>query len=252
MRELDWDPTSLSYRQYPPPESPWIQRQTWSDLLFAHWPVELERLRPLVPPQLPIDLCEGWAWIGIVPFYLSNLTLWGVPPLPWISRFPELNVRTYVTVDGKPGIYFFSLDAGNPLAVLGARLTYLLPYYRAAAKVEHEGPWVRYSSRRTHRGAPQASFQAQYRPVGPVFTATPGSLEYFLTARYCLFTVAPWGSVYRGDIHHRPWPLQDAEAQIGVNTLATAQGLELPALYPLVHYVRRIDMVAWPPRRTGA
>src|SRR5919204_5477516 len=132
------DPTSdTSHRPYPMPAGSWIMAQRWSHLLFAHWPVDIDALRAIVPPSLPLDTFDGAAWLSIVPFYLSHLRPRWLPALPWVSAFPELNVRTYVTLGGKPGIYFFSLDAGSPLAVAGARAIYRLPYFRASMTV-HE------------------------------------------------------------------------------------------------------------------
>lgn len=241
----------IKHRPYPPPSGPWIMAQTWTDLLFAHWPVDAEHLRSLIPAQLLLDTYDGRAWVGLTPFHLSNLRPRGLPPFPWVSAFPELNLRTYVTVRGRPGIYFFSLDAGNPLAVFGARISYRLPYFRARMSIRREGDRLHYASYRTHNNAPRARFRARYRPISAVFQVQPGSLEYFLTERYCLYTVGSTGRVYRGEIHHRPWPLQAAEAEIITNTLTSAHGIQLPDAPPFLHFARRVDMVAWPPLRVG-
>src|SRR5688500_17865980 len=120
-----------AHRPYPMPEVPWIMTQSWHDLLFAHWPVKAEALRELVPPGLELDLFDRQAWLGIIPFHMTNVAPRGVPALPWVSAFPELNVRTYVRVGDRPGIFFFSLDAGNPLAVTMARTLFKLPYFQA-------------------------------------------------------------------------------------------------------------------------
>ena len=237
------------YRPYPPPSGPWVMAQTWSDLLFAHWPVDVHQLRPLVLGSLALDTYAGRAWVGLVPFQLSHLRPRGLPAFPWISTFPELNLRTYVKVDEKPGIYFFCLDAGNPLAVTAARLGYHLPYFRARMTIRHPRDWVLFSSHRTHGGVPPAEFVAQYRPTSAVFQALPGTLEYFLTARYCLYAVDRQARVYRGEIDHRPWPLQPAEAKITKQTLAEAHGIGLPDESPLLHFAQRMDMVAWLPQR---
>ncbi len=126
-------------RPYPPPRRPWVMKQAWHDLLFAHWPFEASAVRPLLPASLPLDTFEGRAWIGVVPFRVGGLRVRALPALPFVSAFPELNVRTYVTLDGQPGVFFFSLDAGSRLAVEAARLAYHLPYargcrWRAAAR----------------------------------------------------------------------------------------------------------------------
>ena len=157
--------------------------QRWSNLLFAHWPVDAGRLRALVPSPLSLDMFDGTAWISLTPFFLSHLRLRGFPPVPLVSAFPELNVRTYVTVGDKPGVYFFSLDAGSVLAVAGARTFYRLPYYRARMLVQKVGESFHYVSHRTHGGAPTADFVATYRPTGDAARSTPGSLDHFLTER---------------------------------------------------------------------
>jgi uncharacterized protein YqjF (DUF2071 family) len=214
-------------------------RQTWHDLLFAHWPVPPERLRALLPgPLRPyLDLRDGHAWVGVVPFRMSGVRPRGVPPLPWLSAFPELNVRTYVTLQDKPGIVFFSLDAANRLAVWAARRLYRLPYFHARMAVRPAGDAV--------SNAPPATLRGRYRPVGPPQEADIGSLEDWLTARYCLYTVDRRGRIYRGEIDHPPWPLQAAEAEFEVNTMAAAHGIELPAQAPLLHFARRLNMAAW-------
>src|SRR4029450_6385677 len=159
----------LPQRPWPTPHSPWIMAQTWHDLLFAHWPLPVDDVRRVVPAVLPLDTFDGQAWIGVVPFRMTGVRPRAVPPLPWLSAFPELNVRTYVTLDGKPGVYFFSLDAGNRLAVVTARLTYFLPYFHAHMAVTHDGEAIRYSSYRIHHGAPSADFIARYGPTSAVF-----------------------------------------------------------------------------------
>ena len=229
------------------PDGPWIMTQSWHDLLFAHWPVGSDTLRACIPPGLELDLFEGQAWVGIVPFHMTNVAPRGVPALPWVSAFPELNVRTYVRVGAKPGVYFFSLDAGNPVAVGIARTMFNLPYYSAAMEVTCEAGWLDYNSQRTTATGVRADFTARYRPTGPVFAAPPGSLEYFLTERYCLYTITDAFELRRLEIHHPPWPLQAAEAAIEVNTMADAAGIRLPSMAPLLHFVKRQDMVSWPP-----
>ena len=236
-----------SHRPWPMPDGPWVMTQTWHDLLFAHWPVEASALRDKVPAAFPIDTFDGTAWLGIVPFRMSNVAPRGVPALPWISAFPELNVRTYVTLDGKPGVYFFSLDAANAVAVQAARLMAHLPYYTASMRVTVENDWVSYESRRTASDVPAAEFVGRYHPAGAARPPIPGTLEYFLTERYCLYHYDRAGKPYRLDIHHPPWPLQPAEAEFARNTMADAAGIRLPGTPPLLHFARRQDMVAWMP-----
>ena len=238
-----------AHRPWPMPDSPWIMTQTWHDLLFAHWPVSAEALRAHVPQGFEIDLHEGRAWVAVVPFHMTNVAPRGVPALPWVSAFPELNVRTYVRVQGRPGVYFFSLDASNPVAVGVARTLVHLPYFTAAMRVEESGDWIQYESRRIAGDAPAAEFAGRYRPTGPAQTPVPGTLEHFLTERYCLFTVDGDYRACSLEIHHPPWPLQPAEAEIADNTMAEAAGIQLPSLAPLLHFARRQDMVAWPLRQ---
>ncbi len=212
--------------------------QSWHDLLFAHWPVDVAAFRPLLPPQLQIDAFEGQAWLAVVPFRMTGVRLRGTPALPWLSRFPELNVRTYVTCGGKPGVWFFSLDAGNSLAVTIARAWFHLPYFRARMTCTDQEGWIQYSSERTHRAAP---------PVGDVFSPKSGTLEHFLTERYCLYAADASRRIIRGEIHHSPWPLQRAEAELVRNSMPESLGIA-PTSQPLLHFARRQDVLVWPPR----
>jgi uncharacterized protein YqjF (DUF2071 family) len=172
-----------------------------------------------------------------------------VPALPRLSNFPELNVRTYVVKDGKPGVWFFSLDAGNAIAVAAARIAVHLPYFWAKMGCHQSNGWTNYHSDRTHPGAAKGFFEARYRPVGEIFHATQGTLEYFLAERYCLYTIDRRGQIMRMEIHHPPWPLQVAEAEIGRNTMAQAAGFALPDERPLLHFAVRQDVAIWPLRR---
>lgn len=224
-------------------------QQTWHDLLFAHWPVEPEALRPLVPAGLPLDTYEGKCWVGVVPFRMSGISPRGMPSIPGLSAFPELNVRTYVTLDGKPGVYFFSLDAANPLAVWAARTFFRLPYMHARMECVPMGDAVACRSARLQK--PAAEFRAQYQPTGDPLGARAGSLEHWLTERYCLYT-ANGSRFYRGDIHHRPWPLQPAQADFKVNSMAAATGIVLPESSPHLLFARRLNVLIWPLQRCAA
>ena len=236
----------VAHRPWPMPERPWVMTQTWHDLLFAHWPVDARAVRDKVPAAFDLDLFDGTCMLGIVPFRMTNVAPRGVPSMPWISEFPELNVRTYVRVGDRPGVYFFSLDAGSTVAVQTARALLNLPYYAAGMKVEARGATIEYESRR-HEGGPEASLTAAYRPHEDPRQAEPGSLDYFLTERYCLYNQDRSNRPYRLDIHHPPWPLQAAEAEFSENTMAAAGGLHLPDTKPVLHFSRRQDMVAWAP-----
>ncbi len=237
------------HRPWPLPDRAWFMFQSWQDLLFAHWPIPAADIERLLPSGLVLDRYENEAWVTLVPFRMSGVRQRFTPAAPWVSAFPELNVRTYVkgssAKEPKPGVFFFSLDAGNPLAVAMARRSYHLPYFRAQMVCRLTDEGIRYSSKRTHRGAPEAEFRAVYRPTGPVYGAEPSSLEKWLIERYCLYSVDRGGRVYRGEIHHRPWPLQPAEAEFERNWVAQAHGIFLPDREPLLHFAKRLDVLAW-------
>jgi uncharacterized protein YqjF (DUF2071 family) len=239
----------VAHRPWPLPAGPWVMAQSWHDLLFAHWPVEAEKLRALIPERLEIDSFDGQAWLAVVPFRMTGVRLRGTPAVPWLSTFPELNVRTYVTYGERPGVWFFSLDAGNPLAVSIARCWFHLPYFRAQMSCSERNGWTQYRSERTHRRAPAGVLEGRYRPNGETFSPQRGSLEYFLTERYCLYTTDWHSQIIRGEIHHSPWRLQAAEAEFSANSMAEASGITLPARKPLLHFAKRQDVVVWRPER---
>ena len=233
-----------THRPWPLSARAWLMGQTWYSLLFAHWPVSPEALRPLIPEPLGLDLREGQAWLGVTPFVVAGLRVRGTPPLPWLSRFPELNVRTYVDYGGRAGIYFFSLDAARLAAVATARRAYRLPYFRAEMTARHQGRTVHYESKRVDSSGPSAQLRARYGPTGPRLPVDDGSLERWLAERYCLYVVDERGRALRADIHHPPWPLQPARAAIELNTMARPLGLELDS-GPLLHYSARQDTLIW-------
>lgn len=226
------------------PDSAWLMTQSWHDLLFAHWPVDPIALRRLVPEVFELDLFEKRAWLGVVPFRMTNVGMRGVPSLPWLSAFPELNVRTYVRGGGRPGVYFFSLDAARWPAVQAANVSLNLPYYWADMTIERTGQDIHYASKRR---TGDAEFRARYAPTGEPFFATPGSIEHFLTERYGLFHQHRNGQPYRLDIHHAPWALQTARVEIAANTIATSLVRPLAPVPPILHFARRQDVVSWLP-----
>ena len=234
----------LEHRPWPLPDTPWVMFQSWRNLLFAHWRVSSGALRPLVPAELELDEHDGTAWVTLAPFWLADLHIRFMPPIPGVASFPELNLRTYVRDGNKPGVYFFSLDAGSRFAVASARALYRLPYHNAEMSVERDGQGFHYRSR---RGDGRAELDCRYRPTGLVFEAQPGTLEHFLVERYALYTVVGEGKVMRAEIHHGPWPLQPAEAELATNTVAQAAGFTLPATPPLLHFSRRQDTLIWLP-----
>lgn len=232
-------------RTWPLPRQPWVMRMTWSELLFAHWPVEPELVAEHLPAGVTLDTRDGKAWVGVVPFLMSNIAPRWVPPIPGLSRFLELNVRTYVSVDGKPGVWFFSLDAESKVAVRVARATFNLPYMDATMSLEQdESGGIGYRSERTHRGEPAADYDVTYRRVGATFHAEPGSLEHWLTARYCLYSANRRGRLFRGEIDHPPWTLSAAQYDERINTMGTPLGFDF-AGPPHLLFAQPVDVKAW-------
>jgi uncharacterized protein len=234
-----------AHRPWPLPQRPWVMAMRWLDVLFLHWPVRPEVLRRLIPAPLELETFDGRAWIGVVPFQMTGVRPRGLPERVCSLAFPELNVRTYMAHAGRPGVWFFSLDATNRLAVRAARLWYGLLYYDAYMRWQRQGERVHYTSQRTHRGAPPAAFEAVYWPAGEVYGAAPGTLDYWSTERYCLYTIDRRGGVGCGEIHHRPWPLQPAEVEIRQQTMTQPLAIELPRQEPVRHFARHQEVVAW-------
>jgi len=239
----------IAHRPWPLPLGKHLIEMIWYDLLFAHWPISTNELRPLVPDRLQIDEFEGETWIGVVPFTMG-IKLRQAPALPGASRIPESNVRTYVVADGKPGVYFFSLDAASLMAVLGARMWYYLPYYHANMTVSVQDERIYYGTqRKVTKGKAEAAFKGMYQPVSEVRQGGFGSLAHWLTERYCLYSNRRDGVIYRADIHHSMWPLQLAEADIELNTMIAPLGITLPDVPPLLHFAKYLEVSAWEPQR---
>jgi uncharacterized protein len=232
--------SEVAHRPWPLPDSPWVMGQTWDDLLFVHYRVPVDQLQEHVPDGLEVQEHSGSGWLGVTPFAVTGLRARGLPPAPYVSNFLELNVRTYVTRDDKPGIWFFSLDASSRLAVEAARRVYHLPYFHARIILLRHSQGVAYECSR-HEGK---AFSASYGPDGAVFEAKPGSLEHFLVERYCLYAEDN-GKLYRADIHHAPWPLQTAQARIDLDTMPPGN-LRGENDEPVLHYSARQDVVIWP------
>jgi len=239
---------AINHRAYPISTGPWVMSQTWLELLFAHWPLTPEQLRPLIPSVLEIDTFDGEAWVGVVPFRMRNIHPRGLPSVQGLSHFPELNVRTYVTINGRPGVYFFSLDANNPIAVAIARSIFHLPYFNATMRCEKRGERIHYASHRTHRNAPSADYIARYQPIGPVAYSQQKTIAHWLTERYSLYTTFH-NQLYRGEIHHAQWPLQAAELEVEQDTMALSHGIHLPDTAPLLHYSAQQEVLIWPLQR---
>lgn len=228
-------------RPYPIPERQWIMTQVWRDLLFLHWPVPTDQLRPYIPAPLELDEYKGSAWISIIPMKITNVRIRGLPLIPFMNSYLELNVRTYVTCQGKPGIYFFSLDANHPLAVLGAKLSTGLPYKQARMSYEKKGRTIRFYSRRLSN---HAGLDVEYRPDTLLYEAARGTLDFWLLERYCLYTFRG-GHLYRGDIHHDQWKITKAEVQLRHSTMDPFLHLDLYGDL-IIHYSSRRRLFLYP------
>ena len=236
-------------RTWPVPARAWTMRMHWHDVLFMHWPIAMAAVAKHLPDGLTLDTFDGQAWIGVVPFRMSDVAPRGMPAFPWLSAFPELNVRTYVTAGDKPGVWFFSLDAASPIAVRVARFFFHLKYMDARMSIVLDDGWYDYSSCRTHRNEPVAELNVKYRPLGEPFCAPAGALEHWLTSRYCLYTANRRGQLLRGEIDHPSWPLRLAEAEVTKNTMLDSLGLELLAKSPHLLFAKEIAVQAWTTER---
>jgi len=240
-----------SHKPRPLPSGRWAMTQRWNDLLFAHWPIPAAKLESLLPDWLEADTLQGSAWLGAVPFWLDRIKIRGVPPIPGLRNFPDLNLRTYVRdrFTGTPGIYFFSVDSNNLLAIAAAHAVYRLPYFLAEMHLERrsEREFAFYSRRRFSRQP--VIFKARYRGLGPsrrLVEVRSGSFEHFMSERPCVFSVNRAGQPIRANLHHVPWPLEEAEAEIERNDLPAAAGIQLPDIEPVLHYTRRLAVYVWP------
>ncbi|WP_426060445.1 YqjF family protein [Hymenobacter sp. B1770] len=233
-----------------PPGAP-LLRQEWGDLLFMHWPVPAELLQPHLPPRLQIDTYDGMAWLAVVPFRMSKVRTRVSPPVPGANEFLELNVRTYVHLDGVPGVWFFSLDATNALAVWAARTFFNLPYLRATMSLESPNPQLRqFKAERKHSGMPEATFRATWTIGAPLPPPEPDSLAFFLTERYCLYASnKACTKLYRGRVAHAPWPLHAANVLHYESTLLESHGLPTPEGLPLVNAGGSVSVELWPMQR---
>lgn len=255
---------SVEHRPWPPPDGQWLLSQSWNDLLFAHFAVAPQTLRRLVPEAFTLDLYDGAAWLTVSPFCTSHMRPSGVPPMPGISHFPQVRLRTYVTMidkegKAKPGVFYFSVDAANLSAVWFARMFFRMQYWHSAIRVsgatlqarKPKERTIHFRSLRLHGptaiGGP-ARFEAVYAPEGEPERARRGSLDEFLTERYCVYSMNR-EKVYRSEIHHQPWPLQRATVEIRENSIADPLGLALSATPDICHFSRSLKMLAWAPER---
>jgi uncharacterized protein YqjF (DUF2071 family) len=255
---------SVEHRPWPPPDGQWLLSQSWNDLLFAHFAVDPQTLRRLVPDAFTLDLYDGAAWLTVSPFCTSHMRPSGVPPVPGISHFPQVRLRTYVTMidkagQVKPGVFYFSVDAANLSAVWFARMFFRMQCWHSAIRVSGATIHARKPTERTIHfrssrlhgptaiGGP-AKFEVIYAPEGEPERARRGSLDEFLTERYCVYSMNR-EKFYRSEIHHQPWPLQQASVEIRENSIADPLGLALPAKPDVCHFSRSLKMLAWAPER---
>ena len=229
---------SIDHRPWPLPHQPWVVQQRWDDLLFLHWEVSQTQMRQRIPKGLELDLYDGKAWIGIVPFEIKRITRRGLPAPSWLCSFPEINVRTYVTDGSKPGVWFFSLDIPNPVAVWAARTFYHLPYYRSRVQLSPSERGIHFELQRGNR-----YWTGEYK-AGPAVQALPGSFEHWATERYCLYSQDLWGGLHRAEIHHKPWPLQSAEIRSMDHNLLASWDIQGKCQRPL--FSKSIEVVVYP------
>jgi len=251
--DIDRILATTAHRPYPLPRGAWRLRQRWNDLLFAHWAVPAASIQRLLPPGLEVDTFDGEAYLGVIPFWMDNVRtrVFGdrAIAVPTTTTFPELNLRTYVRsrVSGLAGVYFFSLDCASPLAVFGARTLFHLPYFPAKMSRITDGTLTLYKSHRQLFRKP-AAYEATYGPLNAPMQASErfgsDALSRFLTERYCLFTPA-FGRMLVGHIHHVPWPLEPAQAEIRLNQIPRAHGITLPDTAPILHFSRRLQVLLW-------
>jgi uncharacterized protein YqjF (DUF2071 family) len=222
-----------------------VMHQRWEDLAFLHWPVDAEVIRPLIPPMLELDTFQGQTWIGITPFELTDLRLVSLPPIPGLSSFHEVNVRTYVHFKGMPGIWFFSLDASKTVPAVAARLAFMLPYFKADIEFRRDGAVFDFSLSRS--GPPSAHFHAQWRTGIRLRDPDVESLTFFLVERYCYYATRD-SSLYQCRIYHRPWIMDEALDVSCQSTLIGALGIREPGTRPVAHHSRSLDVEIWPPQ----
>ncbi|MCQ6276307.1 DUF2071 domain-containing protein [Bacillus sp. V3B] len=235
----------IAHRPWPLPSKNWIMRQNWGHFLFVHWPIPLELLRPHIPSTLEIDTYNRSAWLGVVVFVMEGIYPRGLPPISLTPTFPEINVRTYVQYDGKPGVFFMSLDVGDWASYTIAKRWYHLPYQPADISFQKEEQTFHCQSIRKRSTNPPIAFQAKYTPISEVYFPKEGTLDHWLTERYCLFSSNNGSDIFCGEIHHRPWPLQKVEAEISRNTLLTPFKIDGTKVQPIYHFSKGVDAFFW-------
>lgn len=241
----------VAHRSYPIPSRNWIMRQTWNNLLFLHWPISPKQLQPFIPSPLQIDIFNQYAWIGIIVFCMGGIYPRGFSLKSLTPKFKEINVRTYVLLNGKPGVYFLSLDVPDWASLTIAKRWYHLPYHPAKVSIQKEEQTFHCLSIRNGKANSPISFNGKFKPISEVFFPQEGTLEHWLTERYCLYSTKTGDDIYCGEIHHRPWPLQIAEAEISHNTMFSPFEWDLSDVKPISHYAEGMDTLIWNIKRVN-
>lgn len=240
--------TKTAHRPWPLPATHWRWRQSWRDLAFIHYRASAETLRVKIPAGLNLQEFDGSAWIGLVAFRMSGVMRRPFPAVPGFSSFPELNLRTYVKADGKPGVWFFSLDADSLPIVFGGRRIYGLPYFHARMSHRCDDEWIGFTSERCDG---QARFAARYRSIGDPKFPKAGTFEHWMAERYCLYAGGAGRGLRRVEVHHAPWPVQRAEVSILENSICAAAGINALGAEPVCHFSSGVDVVSYRAERVA-
>lgn len=235
----------VTHRPWPIISKNWIIRQAWSNVLFTHWPISAELLRPHIPRSLEIDTFDGTAWLSVVVFVMEGIYLRGLSALSVTPKFAEVNVRTYVQRNGKPGVYFMSLDVGDLASLMIAKRWYRLPYKAAQISSNKEGQTFFCQSQRKGQAKVPIGFHANYIPLAEVYISKKGTFDHWLTERYCFFSTDKRANIYCGEIHHQPWPLQKVDTEICRNSLFTPFQFDLSDEKTIAHFSKGLDSFFW-------
>ena len=239
---------NLSLEHFLSPQRPWVLFMTWRDLFFASWRVPIEAVRAHIPPELELDTFDGSAWVTLVPMRVTDMHWRGIEPIPGMDSFRELNFRTYVRVNGRAGVFFLSIECPATFQDWIARKFFGVPYFHSQMASFNDGVSYHYATERVQADRTPAAFFGAFRPQPGGTAPAPGSLEQFLLERYSLYFVQN-GVVHRGDIQHAEWNVQQAEAQIDVNTISSAEGFDLSNKPDHVGFVLQSDTLIFPPVR---
>jgi uncharacterized protein YqjF (DUF2071 family) len=235
----------VTHRPWPIISKNWIMRQSWSNVLFTHWPISAELLRPHIPRSLEIDTFDGTAWLGVVVFIMEGIYLRGLTALSVTPKFAEVNVRTYVQRNGKPGVYFMSLDVGDLASLMIAKRWYRLPYKAAQISLQKEDQTFLCKSLRKEKSNVPIGFHANYIPLSGVYLSKKELFDDWLTERYCFFSTDKRANIYCGEIHHQPWPLQKVDIEICKNSLFTPFQFDLSEEKMIAHFSKGLDSLFW-------